>query len=188
MLLEQRRRRCNCRRQSGEGWLRKPNAFSGETSGLFSEGNGLASLRVCLVGRVISELLSLLIQADFNMYELRYWHVFGSPCLLRNAEFIRCLVGCMRWEGLNFAQIPLNTQIKSNQNPIYTNKKQLDLCIHKLNAIRSPYINKMQSSPRSTQTQPSVSSGHRRRALATCEPWPPPQSDGAVIIVWKLLL
>jgi hypothetical protein len=52
-------------------------------------------LRVCLIVWVTSESLSLLIQADFNLVELRLWHVFGSPCVLRNSGFIHCLVNCM---------------------------------------------------------------------------------------------
>jgi hypothetical protein len=47
--------------------------------------------RVCLVAWSISELLSLLIQA-----EMRFLHVFGSLGLLRQADFRCCLVSCRR--------------------------------------------------------------------------------------------
>jgi hypothetical protein len=51
-------------------------------------------LRVCLVARSISELLSLLIQADFTQAEMRFLYVFGRLGVLRQANLRCCLVSC----------------------------------------------------------------------------------------------
>jgi hypothetical protein len=87
------------------------------------------TVRVCLVAWSISELLSQLGQADFNMFELRFWCVFGRLYVLRNAEFILCLVGCMGWDILWSSKICTNTPTyidKKQSSPVYTNKKQSD--------------------------------------------------------------
>jgi hypothetical protein len=52
-------------------------------------------LRVCLVACVNSDSLSHLNQVALTQVDIRYYHVFGSPGLLKQAELRCCLVACL---------------------------------------------------------------------------------------------
>jgi hypothetical protein len=64
--------------------------------GLASRGRAvslkLATIRVCLVGRVTPTSVSHLRHAELRYAELRFYGLFGSPYLLRDFLFRCCLV------------------------------------------------------------------------------------------------
>jgi hypothetical protein len=51
-------------------------------------------LRVCLVACIYSESLSPLIHAPLKQVGIRFFHLFGSLGLLKQAVLRCCLVGC----------------------------------------------------------------------------------------------